>query len=310
MTDPRRRAFLASCTGLVLAAALPCVRAAVPLVFHDHGHGLAFSPDGQALLAPSHRGVAVYEDGAWWEASGPAHGFSGFAVTERAVYSSGHAGRGVRAGQPFGFARSTDGGRSWSVLALAGEADFYMLAAGYRSGAIYVLNGSANSAMQANALYATLDEGIAWRQLAAAGLAGELHGLAAHPTMPATVAAATGRGLYMSRDGGERFARLDDNGAVTAVAFDLGGERLRYARVLSSEILQVSLDGRRRAGLRPPALPGDYVTCLAQSPVDARVLALATRRRDVYLSGDGGVTWRPIASGGAARGDNAERERE
>lgn len=309
MIDPRRRRLMACSAGVLLAAVLPGVRAAERLLlFHDHGHGLAFSPDGRALLAPTHRGVAVYEDGTWWEVAGPEQGFSAFAVTERALYSSGHVGRGPRAGRPFGLARSTDGGRTWPVLALAGEADFYMLAAGYRSSAIYVLNASQNAAMEADALYATLDDGTSWRRLGARGLVGELHGISAHPNAAGTVAAATGRGLYLSRDGGDSFARLDGDGAVTAVAFDLGGERLRYARALASDILQIGLDGRRRPGLRLPPLPGDFVTCLAQSPVDARVLAFATRRRDVYLSGDGGMKWRPIANGGAARHDNEERE--
>ena len=301
MIDLRRRALLACSAGLALAALVPPGRAASPLLFHDHGHGLAFSPDGRALLAPSHRGVAAYEEGEWWEAPGPEQGFSAFAVTERGLYSSGHAGSGARAGRPFGLARSTDSGRTWRVLALAGEADFSMLAAGYRSGAIYVLNGAANSAMDAGALYATLDEGNTWGRAGARGLAGELHGLAAHPLLAGTLAAATGRGLYLSRDGGERFTRLDGNGTATAVAFDLGGERLRYARALSSEILQVGLDGRRQRSLTLPPLPSDYVTCLAQSPANARVLALATRRRDVYLSGDGASTWRRIASASEGR---------
>ena len=304
--DVRRRAFLACSAGFALAALAPLGRAASPLLFHDHGHGLAFSPDGRALLAPSHGGVAAYEDGAWWEAPGPDQGFSAFAVTERGLYSSGHTGRGARAGRPFGLARSTDGGRTWRVVALAGEADFYMLAAGYRSGAIYVLNASPNSAMTASALYATLDEGKTWRRAAARGLAGEIHGLAAHPLMAGTLAAATGRGLYLSRDGGESFARLDGSGAVTAVAFDLGGERLRYARALSNQILQIGLDGRRQRSLGLPPLSGDYLTCLAQSPVDGRVLGFATRRREVYLSGDGGSTWRPIASASAARREHGE----
>ena len=309
MIGPPRRRFLASSTALLLAAVLPDLRAEQPLLFHDHGHGLAFSPDGRALLAPSHRGVAAYEAGEWWEVPGPEQGFSGFAVTERAIYASGHAGRGARAGRPYGFARSDDGGRSWRVLALAGEADFHTLAAGYRSQAIYVFNAQRNSAMMdAASLYASDDEGASWRRLAARGLAGELHGLAAHPTSAGTVAAATGRGLYLSRDGGQFFARLDGKGAVTALAFDIGGERLRYARALSNEILHMGLDRRGRGALRPPTSAGDYVTSLAQSPADGAVLAFATRRRAVYLSRDGGSSWQLIAEGSAGQDERKETQ--
>lgn len=303
--DARRRVFLARSAAAVLGAVLPAARAEEPLLFHDHGHGLAFSPEGRALLVPSERGVAAYDEGVWWRAAGPAQGFSAFAVTEEGLYASGHARAGARA-RPFGLAHSTDGGRTWRVLALAGEADLHLLAAGYRSGALYVLSALPGPRMAAGALHATFDRGRTWRRAAAQGLVGEIHGLAAHPDAARTLAAATGRGLYLSRDGGESFARVDDADAATAVAFDLGGERLRYARAASTEILQIGVDGAARPALRLPPLPGDYVTCLAQSPVDARVLAFATRRRDIYLTGDGGSTWRPIATRGAPRGTRAQ----
>jgi len=48
--------------------------------------------------------------------------------------------------------------------------------------------------------------------------------------------------------------------------------------------------------VRLPRLEHDYVTCLAQNPQDAKVIAFATRRRDVYLSADGGARWRRIAA--------------
>ena len=287
----------------VIAAVLLAVTAlalrAQPALFHDHGHGLAFSSDGKALLAPSHGGLAVYENGAWWEASGPIQGFSGFSVAERAIYASGHSRSGVpSAHEPVGLVRSTDGGRKWQPLAptLAGMADFRLLAAGYRSNAIYVVNARPNPAMPAPGIYVTHDEGKSWRRAAARKLVGEIHGLAAHPREAGTVAFATGRGLYLSRDAGESFVRLDGREMATAVAFDLDGERVRYARTLSNQVVESSLDGKGRRALRLPRLKLDNVTCLAQSPIDGRVLAFATRRRDVYLTNDGGVSWRRIAT--------------
>jgi photosystem II stability/assembly factor-like uncharacterized protein len=303
---------IAACVLLAAAAAVAVAAPSVDaqtVLFHDHGHGLSFSSDGKALLAPSHRGLAVYEDGAWWEASGPIQGFSGFSVAERAIYSSGHSRPGVAAAGSAGLIRSTDGGRTWQPLALAGEADFHLLAAGYRSNAVYVLNTRPNSAMPGHGLYVTHDEGKSWRSAAGRGFEGEIHGLAAHPREADTVAAGTGRGLFLSQDGAASFRRLDGREPATAVAFDFDGKRVRYARALSNEVVESALDGRQRRALRLPRLRGDYVTCLAQNPKDERVLAFATRRRDVYLTSDGGRCWRQIAKGGDQQGSTAGNER-
>ena len=297
-----RIAFCAIAAALIMAA--PMLQAQ-PVLFHDHGHGLSFSSDGKTLLAPSHGGLAVFEDGAWGEASGPVQGFSGFSVAERAIYSSGHSRPGVAAAGSAGLLRSADGGKTWHPLTLAGEADFRLLAAGYRSNAIYVVNARPNSAMPAPGLYVTHDEGKSWRRAPARKLKGEIHGLAAHPHQAGTMAVATGRGLYVSRDAGESFSLLDGRELATAVAFDFDGKRLRYARGLSNEVVEVALDGRGRKALRLPRMKGDYVTCLAQNPKDERVLAFASRRRDVYLTNDGGASWRLIAEEGEPRGSTA-----
>ena len=152
--------------GMLLVALALSLRAE-PVLFHDHGHGLSFTSDGKALLAPSHRGLAVYQDGEWSEAPGPIQGFSGFSVGERAIYSSGHSRPGVAEAGSAGLIRSTDGGGTWHPLALTGEADFRLLAAGHRSHAIYVVSTRPNSAMQAPGLYVTYDEGKSWRPAAA-----------------------------------------------------------------------------------------------------------------------------------------------
>lgn len=277
---------------------------AQPVLFHDHGHGLSFTADGKALLAPSHEGLAEFRDGAWMESAGASGGFSGFSVTEGGIYSSGHSRPGVVGAGSAGLIRSTDGGKTWQPVALAGVADFRLLAGGYRSRVIYVVSGRPNSAMPAPGLYATHDEGKSWRRGAARGLNGEIHALAAHPREAGTLAIGTGNGLFLSRDAGQSFERLDGREPATAVAFDLDGKRLRYARALSNEVVETGLNGGKRRALRLPPLKGDYVTCLAQNPTDERVLAFATRRRDVYMTKDGGLSWLRIAVAQGTQGPN------
>lgn len=266
-----------------------------PVLFHVHG--LVFSSDGKTILVPSHYGLAAYRDASWSEVNGPVHDFAGFAVSASALYASGHPPEGSALPDPLGLVKSTDGGETWRPLALGGEADFHLIAAGYRSNAVYVLNAQPNSTMPAAGLYLTLDEGKTWRHGAARGLEGEILGLAAHPREPETLAAATDRGLYLSRDAGGRFSRLD-RGAMTAVTFDLEGKHLRYARAIRRELISAALDSRARSLVRLPRLGLDYVTHIAQNPQDERSLAIATDRRHVYITSDGGSKWRQIAKDG------------
>ena len=280
--DVRRMVLVRVIAALLLAATALALRAQ-PVLFHDHGHGLSYSSDGKALLAPSHGGLAVYEDGVWWEASGPIQGFSGFSVAERGIYASGHARPGIpSAHEPVGLIRSTDGGRTWQPLApvLAGKADFRLLAAGYRSNAIYVVNARPNPAMSAPGIYVTHDDGNTWRRVAAGKLEGEIHGLAAHPREAGPVAVATGRGPHLSRAAGDNFVRIDGK-EPTAVAFDLDGARgaMRDAVEL---VVESSLDGQGRRALRLPPLKLDYVTCLAQNEAraSARVATPSPRLHD------------------------------
>jgi DNA-binding beta-propeller fold protein YncE len=271
-------------------------RSTEPLLFHIHG--LAFSPDGKALLAPSHTGLAVYRDDGWSEVNGPIHDFAGFSLTERAIYASGHPPAGSSLPNPLGLVKSTDLGVNWTSLALGGEADFHLLAAGYRSDAIYVLNTEPNSAMPAPGLHRSVDEGRTWRRRIALGLAGNPFGIAAHPQDAGILAVATDRGLYLSRDSGESFKRMDGRQAVTAVSFDPDGRNLHFARAIRRELVSAALDSRSRTVMRLPPIGLDYVTHIAHSPADQRMLAIATDRRHVFVTSNAGKEWRQIAKDG------------
>lgn len=271
-------------------------RPAEPLLVHVHG--LFFATDGGALIVPGHTGIATFRDGSWSEVDGPIHDFAGFSLTAKAMVASGHPPPDSTLPNPLGLVKSVDGGKTWHSLALGREADFHLIAAGYRSNAIYVVNSAPNRAMPSPGLYLTKDEGKSWRRAAARGLEGEILGLSAHPLLVETIAAATTRGLYLSQDSGDQFRRMDGRQAVTAAAFDMDARSIRYARAVRREMIVASLDGKARTLVQLPPIGLDYVTHIAQHPSNARSLAIATDRRHVYLSSDAGVTWRQIAKDG------------
>lgn len=298
----RQLAFASYLALAVLAVGSDVIRhdvAAAQPVTLAHIHGLAFTPDGKRLLIPSHQGLAVYNAGEWSKAPGPEHDYMGFTATKSYLYSSGHPAPASSLVNPFGLIRSSDGGRSWDKLGMEGESDFHVLAAGYETNAVYVYNHEPNSRMERPGLYSTVNQGFTWRRAEAKGLAGDILCLAAHPTLRDTLAAGTKTGLYLSRDGGKSFQALVQGSQVLSVLFDLDGEHLWYgAYDVRATLIRIGLRRAGREAVRLPPMQEDAPAYIAQNPADRLQLAIATFRRNVYLSGDQGKAWRQIAREG------------
>lgn len=139
-----QRDLVPATLGLMALASL--AQAGEPVTL-THVHGLSYSADGKHLMIPSHHGLAIYANGRWSKAPGPAHDYMGFSATGSALYSSGHPAPGSGLVNPFGLIRSRDGGKTWDKLGLDGESDFHLLATSYRTNAVYVFNAGPNSRM-------------------------------------------------------------------------------------------------------------------------------------------------------------------
>ena len=284
---------------LLLATALAHAQPAVTLT---HIHGFAYSPDGRRLMIPSHHGLAVYEKGRWSKAPGAQHDFMGFSATATQLYSSGHPAPGSGLVNPFGLIRSRDGGKTWDKLGLEGETDFHLLATGWNTNAIYVWNPAPSSRLRRPGLHYTLNDGLAWKPAQATGLEGNPQALAVHPDSAGTVAVASARGVYLSRDFGERFAPAARGGEGLAVFFDLDGKRLWYSAFDGqARLAHQPLGGGAATQVKLPPLPEDAVAYIAQNPAARNEYAIASFGKSVYLSKDAGRSWAQIADRGKAK---------
>ena len=267
-----------------------------------HVHGLSFSPDGKRLFIPSHVGLAIYSEGKWSKAPGPEHDFMGFSATRGALYSSGHPASGSSLRNPFGLLRSKDGGKTWEPLGLTGEADFHIMAVSYASSAVYVLNSVPNSRMRAAGIHFTTDEGKTWQANKSSGLLGKVAALAVHPSKGNVLAAATDAGVFLSVNSGDTFSAAAAGAQALSVCFDLDGVYLWYGGYQGKATLsRMDLRTRKLDPFSIPPMTRDAVAYITQNPVKRREYAIATLARNVYISGDGGKSWKQIAEKGETR---------
>jgi hypothetical protein len=156
--------------------------------------------------------------------------------------------------------------------------------------------------MKAPGLHSTRNDGFLWKPARAAGLEGAPRALAVHPDDPSSVAVATDKGVYLSRDSGERFSPVVSGADGLALFFELDGKHLWYGAFDGRPILaRVALEGSATDRVALPPLTKDAVAYIAQNPLRRDELAIATFRRSVFLSADRGRTWRQIAAEGKGR---------
>ena len=300
MHCPSNHPFHAFVLALMLGAATTTLVHAGEPVTLMHVHGLSYSANGKQLLIPSHDGLTVLEDGHWSKAAGPAHDYMGFSATRDTLYSSGHPAPGSGLANPFGLIKSRDGGKTWQKLGFERESDFHTLATSYATNAVYLLNHQSNSRMSQAGIYYTLNDGMKWTRATAKGLGPKLNSLAVHPTDARIVTAGMDDGLYLSRDSAESFDRLVGGQRVLAASFDLDGQHLWFStHAGKSALARIALKAGSKAEELPiPALTEDAVAYIAQNPARWAEIAIASFKRNVFLSKDQGRTWTQIAKEG------------
>lgn len=237
-----------------------------------HVRGLAVDPADGTLYAAGRYGV--FRVPARGEADPIANRHqdtTGFVVTSSGDFlASGHPD--AREGLPddLGLVRSSDRGRTWTPLSLAGDADFRALE--YKHGKVF--GYEANSAQ----LMVSRD-GRAWDRLAVMPVAD----FAVDPADEAAVVATTDQGLAGSDDGGRTFHPLPAPPEPYLLSWPAG--RALFAATTDGTLHLSTNDGQtweRRGRLdgRPQAL----------TAVDAKTVYAATRT-GIHVSTDGGRTF-------------------
>ena len=210
-------------------------------------------------------------------------------------------------------ARSSDGGATWRPVAASGlpaQGAPRVLAA--LRGGVYLLNTSAGT-------FRSADDGLTWQPLEGALSSGGVAEFLAPPGATArsaaaepTVLAATGHGVYVSRDGGavweplgtglpfnSKIAGLLTHRASSGTVFAVSDNASLRGAVQPPLILR-SLDGGQRWASAAAGLPDATVTAWTIDSSDPNTLFAASSEQ-VFRSTDAGLSWQSARVESGAR---------
>ncbi|WP_188456531.1 F510_1955 family glycosylhydrolase [Virgibacillus oceani] len=266
-----------------------------------HFHGLGYTSDGEELYVPAHDGLRVYKDGIWTiPTEGEKHDYMGFSMFKGGFYSSGHPAPNSNLANPLGIIKSTDKGKTIEKLDLYGEVDFHGMTVGYETQEIYVFNPMENSRMDQPGFYYSTDKTKTWHKSELKGTQGQALALAAHPTKEGVVAVATDQGVFLSNDHGNNFEKLPVSDSVSAVSFDHQNYLLVATKSNGVKLIRINLATNDVNEINIPNLDDDAIAYVKQNPVKENEFVVATNRKDIYFTHDGGQTWEKSVDDGVA----------
>lgn len=243
-----------------------------------HVHGLGVDPADGTLYAASHYGLFRVPDSGKPERVGTLQQDTmGFTVVgPKHFLGSGHPDPADKsAPKQLGLIESTDAGRSWTPLSLAGQADFHALEA--KHGSVYGYDS------QTGQVAVTADRRT-WDRRARV----ELADFAVSPSSPDVLLATTRQGMTRSTDGGRTFAPMAGTPVLQLVDWP---EDALVVGVAPDGTVRTSADGGA-TWTRQGTVPGRPGALAAHGRTE---VFLATEDA-IHRSSDGGRTFTPIHS--------------
>ncbi|MFF4905831.1 F510_1955 family glycosylhydrolase [Streptomyces sp. NPDC001260] len=233
-----------------------------------HIHGLGVDPSDQRLYVATHEGVyTAGVNGKPTLVGASKDDYMGFTVAgDKTFFASGHPSQGGNQG----LIKSTDAGKTWTALSLAGQSDFHALE--YAHDTLYAYDAT-------HSLLRVSQDGKTWKN----GSTLQALDIAVSPSDPDLVLATIAEGVARSTDGGKTFTR----GKQPVMAFLSWKSKAALFGIDTSGGLKLSLNGGA-TWKNVSTVPGGQPQAL--TALDARHLLAATQD-GVYESKDGGETF-------------------
>lgn len=240
----------------------------------SHIHGIGVDPADGSVLVATHTGLFRVEDGEPVRVGTSNRDTMGFTVVGPGHFlASGHPGEGEAGPAALGLLESTDAGRTWTSVALSGEADFHGLDASGE--AVFGYDSASGALLVAR-------DGASFTPITRGGIAD----IAVAPGTTEEVLATTQDGVVSIVTGtGEATARGE-----TVLHFIDWASSTQLVGVAPDGVVRVSDDGGRNwtAGGTVPGSP-------AALEVSGKTW-YAGSDRGLFASADQGRTWTVVAS--------------
>ena len=245
-----------------------------------HVHALAIEPVDGSLLLASHSGLFRLGDSGFARIGTSRQDLMGFGVAGPGDYvASGHPPQEDQIGDAVthvGLIRSSDGGRTWRSVSLAGAADFHILRA--RGAMVYGYD------VAGNRFLVSTNRGRTWQERRVPS--DPVFDLAIDPSRPLRALAVFRDGLYGTTNGGRRWGLVSRQ-----LGFLAWPSPTRLYLVDASGTVFAGEDGVR----------WEPIATLGAAPVaftarSARELFVAVDDGTIRTSRDSGRTWQVIAS--------------
>jgi len=238
----------------------------------EHIHGLGVDPSDGTLYAGTHYGLfRVPARGKPTRVGDQVQDFMGFTVVgPQHFLASGHPGEGQGGPTSVGLIESTNGGKSWKPLSLAGEADFHSL--DNVGGTTYGLNSMTGQLMAST-------DGRKWQVRSADPIAD----FAVNPKKPSTLVVTTQQGPAISTDGGATIKPIPDAPLLVVVDWAADGTLVGVSpdgAVYRSNDNATSWKARGKLAGPPEALDAESADSI-----------FAAANGTIWRSTDGGATF-------------------
>ncbi|KPL59536.1 F510_1955 family glycosylhydrolase [Rossellomorea vietnamensis] len=265
----------------------------------DHIHGIGYPNNQGDLVIATHDGLMKYKDSTWYGTNSLKHDYMGFQPYKDGFYSSGHPEEGSILKNPLGLVKSTDGGKSLDKLALYGETDFHYLGAGYQSKAIYAINEEPNSEMETG-LYRTMDEGGNWEKAEMKGFdSTSIGNIAVHPSKKEMLAISSKDGVYVSKDGGDSFTKVENSQTVTSIYLSKRVGLFSSIEEGKIQLYEWDFKSNKVHPYPTPKLSKDNpIMYISSNPESSDEWTVVTYNNDIYQTTNNGETWDEVVNEG------------